>query len=289
MCEKNDEKNNHTLVYESDRKTDGFDIFFWIFNDKSSFVATHWHTAIEIMYIIKGQVNVTYGNKDIILFPGDSLLIDSRVPHSTRSANGNNAILLQLPYEMLKKYIPEIDELNFFYDCHSGNPRMQESINKFIAIIKRMQDAFVSNTKGQNILFNSLVFEMLYLMYTEFSYKSENLSFNGNPQVFLRLEPVLNYIKHNYNKKLSLQEIADFACMQSEYFCHYFKKNVGVTYLQYLNEIRLSHICHDLTDTTDTLNVILERHGFTNYKLFREMFYKQFQMTPGEYRKRQES
>ena len=42
-------------VFETDRITDGFDIFFWVFNDASSFVATHWHTAIEIMYIIDGH------------------------------------------------------------------------------------------------------------------------------------------------------------------------------------------------------------------------------------------
>ena len=45
-------------VFETDRITDGFDIFFWVFNDASSFVATHWHTAIEIMYIIDGEVDV---------------------------------------------------------------------------------------------------------------------------------------------------------------------------------------------------------------------------------------
>ena len=45
-------------VFETDRITDGFDIFFWVFNDASSFVATHWHTAIEIMYIIDGEVEV---------------------------------------------------------------------------------------------------------------------------------------------------------------------------------------------------------------------------------------
>ena len=49
-------------VFETDRITDGFDIFFWVFNDASSFVATHWHTAIEIMYIIDGEVESADGH-----------------------------------------------------------------------------------------------------------------------------------------------------------------------------------------------------------------------------------
>lgn len=58
-------------VFETDRITDGFDIFFWVFNDASSFVATHWHTAIEIMYIIDGEVDVMMNQQTVILKPGD--------------------------------------------------------------------------------------------------------------------------------------------------------------------------------------------------------------------------
>lgn len=47
----------------------GFDIFFWVFNDASSFVATHWHTAIEIMYIIDGEVDVMMNQQTVILNP----------------------------------------------------------------------------------------------------------------------------------------------------------------------------------------------------------------------------
>ena len=40
-----------------------------------------------------------------------------------------------------------------------------------------------------------------------------------------------------------------------------------------------------MTATDLPLKVLLEKHGFTNYKLFRKMFYEQFATTPGEYRK----
>ena len=76
---------NGAAVFETDRITDGFDIFFWVFNDASSFVATHWHTAIEIMYIIDGEIDVMMNQQTVILKPGDVFLIDSRLPHSTKS------------------------------------------------------------------------------------------------------------------------------------------------------------------------------------------------------------
>ncbi len=60
---------------------------------------------------------------------------------------------------------------------------------------------------------------------------------------------------------------------------------MGKTYLEYLNEIRLSHIYKDLMQTDLPLKTILENNGFTNYKLFRQLFYENFHTTPGEYRR----
>ena len=68
---------SNTLIFENDRITDGFDIFFWVFRDESSFVASHWHQAIEMMYIMEGEVDVTINTQETTLLPGDLFLIDS--------------------------------------------------------------------------------------------------------------------------------------------------------------------------------------------------------------------
>lgn len=60
---------------------------------------------------------------------------------------------------------------------------------------------------------------------------------------------------------------------------------MGVTFLEYQNELRLSYIYRDLITTEDSVRDILERHGFTNYKLFRRMFGEQFGDTPSGVRK----
>ena len=81
-----------------------------------------------------------------------------------------------------------------------------------------------------------------------------------------------------------LSEIADVAMLQAKYFCRFFKKCMGVTFLEYQNEIRLSRIYDDIINTDDQISHILERHGFTNYKLFRRMFRERFGCTPTKLR-----
>ncbi|MBD5476634.1 MAG: AraC family transcriptional regulator [Lachnospiraceae bacterium] len=276
---------SYSFMHENDRITDGFDIFFWVFNDASSFVAAHWHRAIEIMYILDGEVNVTVNAHETILLPGDIFLIDSSVIHSTKSIHGNHAILIQLPYSLLKKYIPDIDNISFAFDCHTENPILNTKILKLIEVIKELQIIFEVNSKGEILRFNSLVFELLYQLYHNFSVPIPDTDLRKYQKHFDRLKLVMDYMNSHYNRPLSLDEISGVACFQKEYFCHFFKKNMGKTYLEYLNEIRLSHVYEDLISTDLPLKTILEKNGFTNYKLFRQLFYENFHTTPSEYRK----
>ena len=59
-----------------------------------------------------------------------------------------------------------------------------------------------------------------------------------------------------------------------------------ITFLEYQNELRLSYIYQDIISTDDPIKDILERHGFSNYKLFRRIFYDHFEATPTEIRKK---
>lgn len=95
---------------------------------------------------------------------------------------------------------------------------------------------------------------------------------------------MLNYISENYKRPISLDEIAGVAYLQAGYFCRFFKKKMGVTFLEYQNEYRLSFLYKDLINTKDPVHVILKRHGFNNYKLFRRMFQEHFGRTPKKVR-----
>lgn len=47
---------------------------------------------------------------------------------------------------------------------------------------------------------------------------------------------------------------------------------MGVTFIEYQNQVKLAYVYRDLINTKDSLSMILSRHGFNNYKLFRTLF-----------------
>ena len=131
---------------------------------------------------------------------------------------------------------------------------------------------------------NILIFELLFQLCHNFSVKVFQSDLSRLKKDLDRLNLVLNYISENYKRPISLDEIAGVAYLQTGYFCRFFKKKMGVTFLEYQNEYRLSFIYKDLINTKDPVHVILERHGFTNYKLFRRMFQEHFGCTPTKVR-----
>ncbi len=279
-------RENAVFRHERDRITDGLDIFFWVFNDSSSYVPLHWHSAMEIMYILEGEVDITIAGQTTSLLPGDVYLVDCAVPHSTKSLSGNKAVLIQLPYPLLERYIPDISSRRFGFECNSDNPIIRTKVLQLIEIIKQMQIVFEVKPDGEILRFNSLVFEFLFQIYHNFSREVEAETARKENKAFGRMQTVLEYLDRNYASPISLDEIAQVACFQKEYFCHFFKKNMGITYTQYLNDLRLSKIRDDLVDTDLPVKIILEKHGFANYKLFRKMFNETFGCTPTAYRKK---
>lgn len=276
---------NRNLKYENERLTDGFDIFFWVFDDDSSYVPTHWHTALEINYVLEGSVDITTATDYRHLVPGDINIVDSNVLHSTKSVNGNKAILIQLPLQLLERYIPNYSQLNFSFDPHSANIEDVRKRSRLILVVEQMQKVFEDKKDGGILRFNSLLFELMYQLYHNFAYEKDDDSLSLGEKNFDHLIAILKYSEKNYMKPISIAEISSVVAFSEDYFSHFFKKNMGVSYLQYLNEIRMSHVYRDLISTDIPLKDILEKHGFTNYKLFRRMFNEEFHTTPGEYRR----
>lgn len=256
--------------------------------DPGSYIPMHWHRAVEIIYMQEGSLDVTVESESFTIQKGDCIVINGNVLHSTKCTSPNTAILLQIPLDFMEKYIPDLGQLIFLFDFRTKDQRLQTKQTMLKTILEQLQIINDVRPDGYLLRFNSLIFELLFQLYHNFAVKILQNNTSQEKKDMDRLEPVLNYISEHYREPISLSEIAEVACLQTGYFCRFFKKKMGITFLEYQNEYRLSFIYRDLITTRDPVHVILERHGFTNYKLFRRMFLEHFGNTPTQIRKQRE-
>ncbi|MDO5294572.1 MAG: AraC family transcriptional regulator [bacterium] len=277
---------SNTLLHEIVNLQNGEDIRFVLSHDPSSLISLHWHNAIELIYLLKGELEVTISGQKYLLQKGEIILINSKVIHSTKCTKGNDAILVQLPYPFLKRYINDISSYQFTLNYRTKNPIERTKITQLCELLEKMNYIQEARPDGALLQFQSMLFELLYILYHNFRTQVSQAAFQKTNKNLLRLEPILQYTNENYKTPISIAEISDYAILEPKYFCRFFKKNMGMTYLEYLNEVRLSHIYHDLIHTDFAINDILETHGFTNYKLFCRLFKEKFGTTPLQERKK---
>jgi len=99
-----------------------------------------------------------------------------------------------------------------------------------------------------------------------------------------RLQTVYQFVRANFKRQITLEEMADITHLTVPSFCRFFKEKTNKTFTQFVNEVRVRH-ASTLLSTRDMLitDVALES-GFNNLSHFNKYFLKITGQRPTEYR-----
>lgn len=100
-----------------------------------------------------------------------------------------------------------------------------------------------------------------------------------------RIESVFEYMNKNFNKQITLSEVAQIANMSEVSFSRFIKKHTGFNFVETLNEIRLGHVSRMLIDTNLTISEVAFCCGFNNMANFNRIFKRKKGLTPNKFRK----
>lgn len=93
------------------------------------------------------------------------------------------------------------------------------------------------------------------------------------------------FIQKNFREKLTLEMVSAHVFMNPQYFSRVFKKEVGLSYTDYVNNLRIQYACK-LLETSDFPSYRISNEcGFNDPSYFNRVFFKQMKTTPNKYRK----
>ncbi|MEG1742236.1 MAG: helix-turn-helix transcriptional regulator, partial [Acetivibrio sp.] len=93
-------------------------------------------------------------------------------------------------------------------------------------------------------------------------------------------------VSKNYNKKINLTWVAQKIHVNASYLSTLFKKEMGISFTNYLCQLRLEHSEELLRDTNLSVTDIALCVGFEGQSYFTKMFKVRNGITPGQYRKK---
>ncbi|MCR5666910.1 MAG: AraC family transcriptional regulator [Eubacterium sp.] len=103
------------------------------------------------------------------------------------------------------------------------------------------------------------------------------------------IEKVKTYINENYMEEMSVDILADIACVSPNYFSHMFKKEVGCNYTEYLKQVRMDHALDLVLNTDYSIGKISEAVGYSNTRNFTNVFKDTYGEPPTRYKKKIQS
>jgi AraC-like DNA-binding protein len=98
------------------------------------------------------------------------------------------------------------------------------------------------------------------------------------------IDRVCQYITDHYKEGVSQKEVAELVGKNPAVFSSFFKNTVGMTFVKYVNSLRISHACQLLIDTDLSVLEICHRSGFNNLSNFNRRFLQEKQINPRKYR-----
>ena len=235
----------------------------------------HFHPEIELVYVNKGQGKRHIGHHLSYFNNSMLVLLGSNLPHNgftDRLTSHGSETLIQFKPDFLGSTFFEIPEMQnieqLFERGKKGilfkpdtkkvvGPKIENLVNYegFDRIIKLLE------------ILNDLALSEDYTLLNVDGY-----AFETKPQDSDKIDIIYKYINNNFQKHISLEEMADKVSMTVPAFCRYFKKATGKTFTKLVNEFRVVHATKLLSESQMTITDICFECGFNNFSHFNKLF-----------------
>ena len=246
----------------------------------------HWHRAMELQFILNGSAAVRMDGKKYRLKPLDFIAIDSAKVHDVVYAMPQTmGITIHISKNFMRRYLPDIELLRFECTPETLSTAQEQAYLELCSYMKELTLLYFNQKSSSMLKTNALVLNLLAVLTDSFSsHAADTLSSAGYHRL-ARMEAIYQYVEQHHSEEITLQNGADALGLNREYFFRMFKEHMGVSFISYVNQVRIDHIYQDLIHTDDSIQEITERHGFFNQKLFYRMFKERYDCTPVKLRK----
>ena len=273
-----------------------FDKSFIVFRETGKFFPCpwHYHPEYELVLVNKSTGRRMVGDHIGYFGEGDLVFMGSKLPHvwvnddkylHSQDENPADAIVIQFVEDFLGERFLNIPELE-------GFRKFLNISERGIVINGRARNKIIPLMKGM-IKMNGI--QRLVTLMSIFEILSNTNDFNllASPKFVQnfkyespgRFKKITEYILQNFNKDITLPDAAAVANMGLTAFCNFFKSQFRVTFVEYLNTVRIGHACQLIAANKHNIVEIAYECGFNNLANFNRQFKKFKNITPSDYRR----
>lgn len=240
----------------------------------------HFHKYYEIYYLISGKRRYFIENEIYDILPGDMILIPEMTTHKVLHSPDSDL------HEYHERYLlsPQREDIpEIFLPCfdthiyHLPENARKEIANCFQSLQTRAEskDDYTPYHNHANLVKILCTLASLPTLHEP----GPTLSKND-----LLMQNAASYIKDNFTRQISLDDLAKKYSFSKEYFSTIFKETTGFGFNEYLNQMRIAHATHLLISTSLPITEVSTMCGFNDSNYFSKVFKKTTGCSPLKFR-----
>jgi AraC-like DNA-binding protein len=184
----------------------------------------------------------------------------------------------------LSNRFPQASEIcQLFQDQRLGWFAMKDGAGEYHALFREMYQEFTARPPGYLIVLTSHLLRILTGLYR---YRMQLDMPPANRPQWLTIDEAIDYIGQHYAEELRLEDMAAHANLSERQFSRLFKRQTGMSFLDYVQSIRIDAACRLLADGHHRVRDVASSVGYQDMKYFYQLFKRKTGLTPTEYRAR---
>ena len=244
----------------------------------------NWHNQVELMTILKGDVEVNVNGTIHHLHEDDIIWINPREGHTTFAhAPDTVAFVIHFNMQMMTALANMPEHIGIDFVAKADNGPLARGLRCCVAML--IQAASLPELQRE-LSAVTYVYQILQLVAQDGDRVIENPvnRFRGKTEDPIRR--IVQYIDKHYMENISLEDLGRVGGYNANYVSQMFRKHLGLTFYEYVTRIRLRQALIDLRDSDLSILEVSARNGFSDLRAFNRYFKASFSKTPLAYRNR---
>lgn len=264
---------------------------FYVERKKAPYFGSDWHyhEEYELLLTIKGD-GVRIIGDNISQFKAPELIfMGANLPHLFKNKESNSDvdyIVLKFREEFQDQFLFSIPELSNIKTFIERSKRGILFSKETVEIIQPLFIELAESSKSARIInFIKIMSILANDKNTEYI-ASENAVEKLLDKNEGRIQNVISYLKEEYTRDITLDDLADVAHMTKNAFCRYFKSKTGKTPFQVIREYRVDKACQMLVNEKNEKSIaqICYDTGFNSFSSFNRIFKSVKNLSASEYK-----
>lgn len=237
---------------------------------------------IDLIYVFSGRLGVSRQGKTVYLERDDIIILNHGERTSWVALKEGILCEIQIDPDVVSEFC---GEKNCYFECNSVGDQSGKYDELRLQINELLRD-HLQNGKKTNFSQMITALKILNMLTESFMLPSgARGDCSEEDYQARRIRQALQYIEDNYSKQISLKELAQMLYLTEPHLSRILKKELGVSFRQYVNQVRLEHAKMDLACTDKPIIRVSGDNGFSGMAIFNKIFKETFGVTPSQFRK----